>query len=308
MRLNLILLFFLLCIGCSKIYERGLVHHKNLKEHYKTLNNSDNSIFSHVTLKGQKFTGNSIDTFENGNLQFIREYLNGIPTGSYTSYFKNGIVELEIKTTPYPEFILYDSTGTKIIHRMENQSGSYEETIFYENGNTKERFIDKTDGFYSQYYKWDYNGNLLELYIADSIYYLSDALTGQLLEKGEKDDFRNKQGLYTYFYSNGQPKIICNYIHDLLNGLYQSFHQNGRTETTGYYKTGNRENSWIIYDESGLLRQEFSYKNGNLDGKFSEYWENGNLKTIGLYEIGMKRGQWKFYTISGKLLEELEFN
>jgi antitoxin component YwqK of YwqJK toxin-antitoxin module len=299
---------YLLITGCSSaFYEKGLVYQNNLKEHYKQNRNSDKTRFSHVTLYGLRFSGLSIETFEDGSVKTKREYKHGKPTGAFISYFPNGKVSLELKVSPYEEFMLYDSTGSKKIHRIDYRSGKSEESLFYDNGNIQEFYADKYNGLYSRHYKWDQNGNLTELYVADSVYIRMDAITGNILEKGEKDEFRNKQGKYIVFAPDANPSTISNYKHNQLDGFFESFHHNGKTAANGWYDYGIRAKDWKLYGENGLVLQEFSYQGGELHGYFAEYHENGQKKIEGSYHDGAKIGKWIIYSSNGKILEEFNF-
>lgn len=68
-----------------------------------------------------------------------------------------------------------------------------------------------------------------------------------------------KEGLWTFYYENGEKFREINYAGGTENGI------------------------WIMWHENGNLYLEKSKKNGKTDGLWKEYYESGKIKEIGEY-------------------------
>jgi antitoxin component YwqK of YwqJK toxin-antitoxin module len=295
----------ILLTSCSpSVFEKGIVVHDKLKQHYKKpFGEEGETTISYVTYKGSKFTGEAIE-FAEGRPYSIREYYKGIPTGNFKTFFNNGNIEIEIKKSPLEEITIYDSLGNMFMHRSETAEGHTVETIFYPNGLPKERYIDKDRDFFLEFSKWASNGNLMEYCRIDSVFFRLDSVTGGVLEKGLIDEFRNKQGNWAYFYDSGRLKSLISYSNNLADGYAVTFTSDGLMETEGFYHNGKKEQSWKIYYSTGNLKEELNYLRDSLKGEYKEYWENGKLKIKGSFESGEKTGEWSFFDASGKLIHK----
>ena len=68
-----------------------------------------------------------------------------------------------------------------------------------------------------------------------------------------------KNGVWEFYYANGQKMLEAMYLEDVENGAYNSYRENGVPYFRGYYINGSRANVWEFYDEEGNLagRQDF---------------------------------------------------
>jgi len=117
-----------------------------------------------------------------------------------------------------------------------------------------------------------------------------------------------KNGLAKYYYSNGKPQLIMNYVDDRLDGLYEKFAFNGlKTETT-MYSNGLKNGESKEFDEFGNLKISVFYLNDTIHGEFKEYYSNGQIRVSGHYNHGMYDGKWNYYDAGGMKVGYADFN
>ncbi len=58
-------------------------------------------------------------------------------------------------------------------------------------------------------------------------------------------------------------------------------------KTTGSFKNGKRDGSWLDYWESGKLQSKTNHKNGILEGSWVSYFGNGQLSSTRNYKDGI---------------------
>lgn len=68
-----------------------------------------------------------------------------------------------------------------------------------------------------------------------------------------------KEGLWEFYYANGQKLLEARYLNDVENGTYNSYRENGIPYFRGFYINGKRANVWEVYDEAGNLIQRKDY-------------------------------------------------
>ena len=120
--------------------------------------------------------------------------------------------------------------------------------------------------------------------------------------------------------------------HNLYNGKYEEFYNNGNQKLVIYLKNGEQDSTTLIYFESGKINEIRSFKNGLMHGKWETYnskglklaeawyhldkkdgtwriWdENGILRCEMPYSKGVRTGNWKIYNEKGELLTEKQYN
>ena len=73
----------------------------------------------------------------------------------------------------------------------------------------------------------------------------------------------------------------------LVNGVVQTWCDNGQLETEGIYKDGKKDSVFKSWYEDGQLFLEGTFNNGRRNDVWKAYWENGRLK----YESTHKNGE-----------------
>ena len=94
-----------------------------------------------------------------------------------------------------------------------------------------------------------------------------------------------RNGACIYYWKNGKVKSKVHYKNGRMNGLFQSFYENGDLEEEGNYQYDNNQEysrkngSWKRYYPNGGLESEVIYKKG-IANSWKNYDQNGNLKAI----------------------------
>jgi len=128
------------------------------------------------------------------------------------------------------------------------------------------------------------------------------------------------------YYSNGQIKVISNFINGTKQGASKEYDEDGNLtaefiylngEVNGAYKiyengkpklsavlvNGKKQGASKEYDENGILTAEYNYLNGEPNGAYKIY-ENNKLKIVGGLLNGEKNGQFKIYDEEGRIDKE----
>ncbi len=69
-----------------------------------------------------------------------------------------------------------------------------------------------------------------------------------------------------------------------LNGLYVSYHPNGRIKDSGHFVAGIRQGVWFTFHANGNKDAEGNFFNGAMEGTWTYYHENGQVSTKELYK------------------------
>ena len=255
-------------------------------------------------------------------------YLNGVTSGLWTNYHKNGKIQATGNTSNNlltGTWRFYSETGNLIAkggYLEGRKNGSW---YYYDvNDSTKVRnsgeyangirigawtiYFDKkwneTDepSQYAFYRKitFDNSGKPTADKVCD--FYISGAKQWEgYLSSINPEVYRNT-GVAIYYYENG--KVQQEYDYD--KGIIKTYYDNGTlSDETGMLKDGTLTGSHKEYYENGKLKAEGSYINKTPDGYWKFYYENGVLSSEGKYDKkGMrdnKTGIWKTYYESGKI-------
>jgi len=92
------------------------------------------------------------------------------------------------------------------------------------------------------------------------IYYYSGNvwIKGQLNSKGERE------GIWEWFYTNGNILWRTSYKNGMENGIEDSFYPNGNIEIRTPYKKGNADGVQEWFDEQGNITKTILWKDGKL--------------------------------------------
>ncbi|MCC8427247.1 toxin-antitoxin system YwqK family antitoxin [Mucilaginibacter sp. UR6-11] len=104
---------------------------------------------------------------------------------------------------------------------------------------------------------------------------------------------------YYWYSSNIIHSTQGGFSGKLLNGKYTEYYLNKNIQEEGVFKKGLKDNIWKNWDESGVLTQIYTWKNGIKTGEFSLFYPNGNLKQTGNYNNNLLDGKVKSYNESG---------
>ena len=93
-----------------------------------------------------------------------------------------------------------------------------------------------------------------------------------------------------------------------LNKYQINFYDNGQLYRLGYNsKNGSKHGEWIIYYESGEIKEEGNFTHNKKHGKFIDYYRNGNKEIEMNYINGIANGKWKTYNKDGNIKKIKEY-
>ena len=89
----------------------------------------------------------------------------------------------------------------------------------------------------------------------------------QLLRKGGYRDGK-EDGLWEFYWNNGQLENKGNYIDGNRDGLWEYYHENGQPWAKGSYKDGKEDGLWECYEEC-------YEKDGSVSEDYPKCYQNG---------------------------------
>lgn len=63
----------------------------------------------------------------------------------------------------------------------------------------------------------------------------------------------------------------------------------------------------VVFCDTSLVKEEFTYKNGILNGKATAWYKNGQIRRRGCYDMGMISGKWEFWDEQGHKTVEANY-
>ncbi|MEM8893954.1 MAG: toxin-antitoxin system YwqK family antitoxin [Bacteroidota bacterium] len=112
------------------------------------------------------------------------------------------------------------------------------------------------------------------------------------------------EGKASYYYENGNPKMIGSFSKGKTAGLWEYYFESGQLHMSGDLIDDVRQGEWSFYFENGTLKSRGHFINNQRDGIWNFFYEDGGLKAQALYEDG--KGPYKEFYGSGSLKMEGE--
>ena len=80
----------------------------------------------------------------------------------------------------------------------------------------------------------------------------------------ESGKFKNgkKNGVWEWYYENGQLSTKVNYKDGEPEGFWESYHENGQLEYKGNVKDAKQDGLWEFFNKDGSLKKTETWKNG----------------------------------------------
>lgn len=123
-------------------------------------------------------------------------------------------------------------------------------------------------------------------------------------ENGEVSD----NGLFTKFHKSGGKSYSYKLKNGKAHGPYKSYFNTGELRAEGTYDEGDYTGERKIYFRNGNLSYLENYKDGKKHGEYESYYISGKLHTKGIYVKGNKSGDWRTFTRNGDLQLEQSFD
>ena len=152
---------------------------------------------------------------------------------------------------------------------------------------------------------------------------------GIFIGDGTVDENDKKQGVWKYYYENGDVKSQGVMKDNLKTGEWIFYYEDGKIEQRGkynndkpsglwtwYYNNGNKwreenlikgveEGSITEYNKEGIVILKGEYVDGERDGLWN--FHNGDNTEEGSYQDGLQNGIWKSWFFNGKLNYQVNY-
>lgn len=149
--------------------------------------------------------------------------------------------------------------------------------------------------------------------------------SGQLLQRGNRDQQGRYQGMVFRYHENGQVHREIPYLDGLVHGVYNIFsqegqllrkqhvqqqkrhgkdlhyHANGKLRIEAHYVAGNKEGATKRWNADGILLRREHYKNDKLTGLSEEFYADGELKSSREFDNGKSVGEHQSWSADGTL-------
>jgi len=234
-----------------------------------------------------------------------------------TNTGKASWIPIKNKTTvENGEYYLFYTDG-KIFEKGKLRNGKPVDTIYRydENENIIRYKIIQQDTSYHVYLK---EGYYIEKYQNGSIFQ-----KGTVKDNGFNDDwigyypngqiewmqeFKDKTGMVSWYYENGQISSIGNYVDGKSEGQTKIWHLNGNLEEVSYWKNGLQDSIFTTYYKNGSLESKSYFKKGKFNGKSEDWFENGQIKVSSFYENGQLHGLFRQWKETGEIEVDGSYN
>lgn len=239
---RIILIFFVLSIllstrekGFSQGHTTKKIPHENgyRIQHY----NSKGKLIriQNYNMKNQ-LHGEEKSFYEDGSINDQQQYTNGKKTGTWTSYFDSG--EINVKKR---------HVGDSTFSTTYLKDGSVFGKMIYYQGKMVARIFTYSDGAYQSY-------NDISSGIQKGFY-----PSGQLKYTGTETN-KKKEGQWMWYYEIGQVQSIYHYTNDSLVGTFTEYHEDGVLKEKGTYNEQHEPiGTWETYTSLGILYSHKTY-------------------------------------------------
>jgi antitoxin component YwqK of YwqJK toxin-antitoxin module len=107
--------------------------------------------------------------------------------------------------------------------------------------------------------------------------------TSLIVPYGKHEEFDEKGNLILEQHYNTLSTYDQDAIH-LLDGPSREFHSNGKLKSSGTYKEGNLDSSWISFHYNGQVHVKGMYRNNLKDGNWEIYNDQGRLTQLSTFD------------------------
>lgn len=89
-----------------------------------------------------------------------------------------------------------------------------------------------------------------------------------------------------------------------MDGRYQTFHEDGSVNISGFYENGQKQGKWLVYGRNGVIIQEDNYVKGLRTGASKSWYLNGKPESYAEYRMGSLNGKKILYDKYGNKIYE----
>ena len=214
--------------------------------------------------QSKPYSGNNLCTFDNQQFKTKGIYNNGLKSGLWTKWQKNGI---KISEENFTLGELKSKTFFSDLHYQKIGK------IYYSNGIESSKIT------------WSYYPNL-------QMKFEQRSKNGQA------------HGIQTDWYENGQKMLEGNFINGKAEGKVVKWYANGNKEDESNFKADEYDGKRTLWYENGQIELEGSYKDGMVDGNLKQWYENGQIREESDYIVGVRDGLMKTWYESGQIKQD----
>ena len=276
--------------------------------------------------------GNSIEYYEEGNIESLVPYKNNVVEGLVITYYENGNIKEEVNyknDNMNGEAKSYDENGkwngrtifkddikleeevhkeNEILKNTFKNGEVVKQDICSPNGTLKERrVLNGNEMEYSSFYE---NGNVKQKILTKDKVIIKEQLYARngniMLNSFFSMDGKPIKEVFEY-YPNGKMKTKAHYVDGALNGELTIYFENGNIKEKSFVMGGTLNGDAFEYYPSGKLKYKSFFKDGKKEGESLSYYENGNLKKKILYKNGVRNGEAAEYYESGIIKQKAYF-
>lgn len=112
-----------------------------------------------------------------------------------------------------------------------------------------------------------------------------------------------------YYLDHSTPFEEVTYLSKKLvtkQGLFSTYHTNGKLKVQGEYFNNLKTGTWKIYDENKQLITSSQYKNDVLNGDYTNYLKDGIIEK-GIYKEGKRENVWSYTEKDGTLTKSINY-
>ena len=120
--------------------------------------------------------------------------------------------------------------------------------------------------------------------------YIGYDRNGNVLVKGQKNSVKEREGLWEWFYPNGNIKWRIPYKEGKMDGIAEVFYENGNISMRTPYKEGKIDGIDEGFYPNGNIQNRIPYKEGKRNGIVEWFYPNGNIHWRISYKDDRKDG------------------
>ena len=129
-------------------------------------------------------------------------------------------------------------------------------------------------------------------------------LTGNMLNVKNYNKYIDIYGTGIHYFLDKQ--VASNYGRVIYNGIYQTWHDNGKKEIECNFVNGKKNGLYQEWHKNGEIYRKSNYVNGEIDGLFQQWYSNGQIETECSYMNGKKHGLYQNWYNNG--VKQLDYN
>jgi antitoxin component YwqK of YwqJK toxin-antitoxin module len=130
-------------------------------------------------------------------------------------------------------------------------------------------------------------------------FYASNKL--QMTGSYKSKKFKEKEGLFVYYYENGNKSSEGNYVAGKSEGVWKFWFESGELKSEGEYLDNEKDGVWNYWYQNGEQKVKEIYKKGSIT--FGEvYHMNGKLSCKGNYSNGVEMGIWTYWNSDERII------